>query len=590
MNEVVDNPEEQLVRRVRVHLQAIYPGSNTEALARRLIEIMALTNSAVPPTQENKWNESDVVLISYGNSIVRTGKRPLQTLRAFLRQHLSDSISTVHILPFFPFSSDDGFAVLNYLQVNQGLGEWRDIEHIALEFLLMADLVINHASARSQWFENFKRGVDPGRDYFVTAEPGTDVSRVVRPRPDPLLQPVATADGERLVWCTFGPDQPDLDFSNPQVLSEFVHIMARYLEAGVRILRLDAVAFLWKTPGTECVHLPQTHEIVKLLRDLAEFKCPDAMIITETNVPNRDNLTYFGNANEAHAIYNFSLPPLLIHTLLSGDCRHLKTWMMSMPPAQQGTCYLNFIASHDGVGLRPAEGLLDDQELRQLLDTLKRFGGHISMRKESTGELRPYEANISLWSALEGTIDSDPDRYQFERFICAHAIMFALEGIPAIYIHSLFGTPNDTELVERSGRYRSINRHVWEADTLDSELADVDSRTARVFAELKRLLGIRRRQSAFHPNAVQFTMHLGLSVFAFWRQSHDRRQSIFCLSNVSNTPQIVNLAEVNLIDTDDWADLVTGTRLESLDDRVPLQPYQTCWLSNRDGTEQITPK
>jgi len=576
-------PMLELERRVVAHLEVIYPGSDNLALSRRLVNTLELDGVVAPRSQENKWDQSDAVVITYGNSIVRKNERPLQTLRAFLDKHLATSFNSVHILPFFPYSSDDGFAVINYLQVNDALGEWQDIEAIARDFRLMSDLVINHASSRSQWFENFKQGVDPGRDYFVTVEPGTDVSEVVRPRSSPLLSKVETTDGERLVWCTFGPDQVDLDFANPQVLWEFVNIMARYLDAGVRILRLDAVAFLWKQAGTACIHLQQTHEIIKLLRDLAEAKCPDAVIITETNVPVRDNLTYFGNANEAHAIYNFSLPPLLIHTLLSGDCRYLKTWMMSMPPAQQGTFYLNFIASHDGVGLRPAEGLLEQAELEALLETLKQFGGYISMRSDASGTPRPYEANISLWSALAGTIEHGPDALQFERFVCAHVIMLALEGIPAIYFHSLFGTPNDTAAVELSDRYRSINRHVWDADQLESELGDDGHRTSMVFTEMLRLLQIRRQQPAFHPNAVQFTMHMGLSIFAFWRQSVDRRQSIFCLSNITCLPQTIDLAEVNLIDTQQWTDLITGTPLASVRGQVVLQPYQTLWLSNMDG-------
>ncbi len=573
----------ELKRRIAAHLEIIYSDVDTVALTDRLTDTLEIDEASTPRIQENKWDQNDIVLITYGNSIVRDQERPLQTLRKFLEEYLSSSFNSVHILPFFPYSSDDGFSVINYLQINDALGEWEDIEAIASEFRLMADLVINHASSRSQWFDNFKRGISPGHEYFVTADPGTDVSQVVRPRSSQLLIPVNTVNGEQLVWCTFGPDQVDLNFANPEVLVEFVNILARYLDAGARIIRLDAVAFLWKKLGTPCVHLQETHEIVKLLRDVAEAKCPDAVIITETNVPIRDNLTYFGNANEAHAIYNFSLPPLLIHTLLSGNCRYLKTWMMSMPPAQQGTCYLNFIASHDGVGLRPTEGLLEDSELEALLDRLKQSGGFISMRSDANDTPRPYEANISLWDALAGTIVDGLDGLQFERFICAHAIMLALEGIPAIYIHSLFGTPNDTQAVEGTGRYRSINRHVWDAVQLESELNDSDQHTAKVFATLTRLLEIRRRQPAFHPNAVQFTMHMGLDIFAFWRQSIDRRQSVFCLSNVTNQPQIVDLTEVNLIDTEQWTDLITGLRIESNRDKQTLKPYQTLWLSNSDG-------
>ncbi|MEO0423325.1 MAG: sugar phosphorylase [Pseudomonadota bacterium] len=573
----------ELLARVQQHLSVIYPDLDAITWGHRLIEAIGGDSDAlsVPQPFVNHWDERDAIIITYGNSVTREGEAPLQTLRRFLNDHLSDAVSGVHILPFFPYSSDDGFAVINYLQVNDALGDWEDIREIAEEFDLMADLVINHASARSGWFENFKKRIDPGLNYFVEVDPDSDVSMVVRPRPSPLLQTVQTLDGERTVWCTFGPDQVDLNFANPQVLWEFVNILGRYLDVGVRTLRMDAVAFLWKEIGTPCIHLRRTHEIIKLLRTLAEFRRPDVLVITETNVPNRDNLTYFGNANEAHAIYNFSLPPLLVHTMLSGNCRHLKTWMMSMPPAQHGTTYLNFIASHDGIGLRPAEGLLSDEELASMIDALRAYGAEVSMRAGPDGALKPYEVNISLIDAMAGTAAGQRDRWQFERFICMHLMMLGLEGIPAIYVHSFLATPNDHDLFARSGRARSINRHQWPEEELSEQLADETSLHARVLRELSRSLAIRRRQPAFHPNATQFTLHLGLELFAYFRQSTDRSQSIFCVYNVTDRPQVLSLADVNLISTDQWIDLLSGTQVTALAGEMTLAPYQGIWLSNR---------
>jgi sucrose phosphorylase len=572
----------ELLLRVQQHLSVIYPDLDVISWAHRLIDAMAYPPElAVPQPFSNNWDETDALVITYGNSIVADEESALSTLKRFLEDHLGNAISGVHVLPFFPYSSDDGFAVINYLQVNDALGDWEDIAAIAERFDLMADLVINHASARSQWFENFKKRVDPGKSYFFECDPELDVSEVVRPRSTPLLQPVQTLDGERHVWCTFGPDQVDFDFRNPEVLYEFVNILAHYLATGVRVLRLDAVAYLWKEPGTPCIHLRQTHEIVRLLRTLAEFRRQDAMIITETNVPNRDNLTYFGNANEAHAIYNFSLPPLLVHTMLSGNCRHLKTWMMSMPPAQHGTAYLNFIASHDGIGLRPAEGLLSDEELGDMIAALERFGARLSMRAAPGAELRPYEVNISLIDAMAGTLQGDRDQWNVERFLCMHAIMLGLEGIPAIYIHSFLATANDQHAVTLSGRNRSINRHVWQWSELQAALADPQSVHARALDGLGRMLAIRRRQPAFHPNAFQFTMHLGLQLFAYWRQSIDRSQSIFCVYNVTDQPLELALSDINLISTDNWLDLLTGEEVRDISSVIHLDPYRAVWLSNR---------
>lgn len=572
----------ELKRRVGEHLDFIYPDRNNGELCDQLIATMGLdTQAKTPLPHHNNWDQRDNILITYGNSICTPDEKPLHTLQRFLHNELRSEVEGVHILPFFPFSSDDGFSVIDYLAVNPSLGDWDDIKAIAKDYKLMADLVINHISSRSRWFENFKKRVDPGKDFFIEGDPDEDLSEVVRPRSSPLLNEYETLDGPKHVWCTFSADQVDLDFRNPQVLLEFVNIIAHYLLWGVKIFRMDAVAFLWKERGTPCIHLQETHEVIKLLRTLIEHHSPDAVIITETNVPNRENLTYFGNANEAHVIYNFSLPPLLVYTLLSGDCRHFKTWLMSMPPAQSGTAYLNFIASHDGIGLRPLDGLLSDDERHRMVKCIKNFGGKVTMRKAREGHDKPYELNIALYDALKGSMENGEDEWQEQRFICAHQIMFALEGIPAVYIHSFLGTENDYQRVEHTGRHRSINRHIWDEAELMKKLADPATHHHRVFNELKRLLGIRRHQAAFHPNATQFTMHLGTQVLAFWRQSIDRSQSIFCLSNITSEKQVINLADINFISTDHWCDLISNTVFDDFGAQLELAPYQSVWISNR---------
>ncbi len=573
---------EELNKRVVEHLQQIYPDYEDKGvLASRLVHAIGADNRcSIPPSHQNNWDQGDVVLITYGDTIVTEAEKPLRTLHRFAHAHLKGVVNAIHILPFTPYSSDDGFSVIDYLQVNDALGDWDDIRAIASDFKLMADLVINHASSRSRWFENYKKGIEPGAGYFIEAEPDTDTSLVVRPRNLPLLNPVQTLEGEKHVWCTFSPDQVDLNFRNPAVLEEFVRIIALYMDWGVKLFRMDAVAFLWKEPGTRCIHLKQTHEIIKLLRSLMEFRDPKVVIITETNVPNRENLTYFGNANEAHVIYNFSLPPLLVYTLATGNCRHLKTWMMSMPPAQNGTAYLNFIASHDGLGLRPAEDLLSDEEMYTFVVTMQEFGGMVTHRRGPDGTDKPYEVNISLIDALKGCTDNGVDDWQVQRFLCAHAIMLALEGIPAIYIHSFLGTENDFKKVENTGRNRSINRHVWDATALESELSMDNSKHKQVFDEIRRLIRIRRKQPAFHPNVTQFTLHLGTSIFAFWRQSMKRDQSIFAVNNISSQPQQLSLAELNMIGTDSWWDLISGDEIADYLATITLAPYQSLWLTN----------
>jgi sucrose phosphorylase len=570
---------------VQRHLDAIYHanplGAELEGLADELLAIMRLESVAeAPEAFVNHWDQTDVIAITYGDSVISEGEKPLRTLKRFLDDYGDGLISGLHVLPFYPWSSDDGFAVLDYSSVNESLGDWSDIEVLAWDYHLMADLVINHCSGRSLWFENFVKGLSPGAGYFYTASPEDDLADVVRPRTSPLLREVKTHKGIEYVWCTFSHDQVDLDFRNPEVLKQFASIVRQYLDHGVRIFRLDAVAFLWKIPGTTCINLEETHELVRLFRTLVECARPDAVLITETNIPNTQNLAYFGNVNEAHCIYNFSLPPLLVNTLITGDCAYLKQWMMSMPPAQNGTAYFNFIASHDGIGLRPAEGLLSDEELATLIATMQHFGGQVSHRRLQSGEDKPYEINIALFDALQGTVDG-PDSRGVDRFICAHAIMLGMEGIPGIYIHSLLGTHNDYSRMENTGHFRAINRHQWDWDALSEELAREGSSHGAVLWRMKELIALRRRQPAFHPNATQFTLHLGNQLFGFWRQSMDRRQSIFCISNVSSEPQVLALADINLIDTEHWWDLIGEVALEGRGQVLELQPYQTVWITNR---------
>ncbi len=573
---------ELFTRRVQPLIEMVYGTDQRDRLVDRLF---ALVGGLISDTLEedlNKWSENNVLLITYGDSICSSqSESALKTLDRFLDQRLRGTITGVHILPFFPFSSDDGFAVIDYLTINPDLGSWDDIRSIASKFNLMVDLVVNHASSQHVWFDQFKQGQQPGCNYFIEVDPEADVSAVVRPRSTPLLVDVKTVNGLKHVWATFSPDQVDLNFANPDVLIEFMQVIVFYIHMGAKFFRLDAIGYLWKQLGTSCIHLPETHALIRLLREILQMVDPSIAIITETNVPNRENLSYFGNRNEAHMIYNFSLPPLVLNALIQGRSDHLKTWMMSMPPAPLGCAYLNFTASHDGIGLRPAEGLLTEDEYEMLLVTMQQFGGEISMRKQTDGSESPYEINISLFDACKGTVDGE-DEWQIQRFICSQTIMLSLEGVPAFYIHSLLGTHNDHERVKQTGRKRSINRHSWDYDELIAQLDDPSSSHAIAFHELSRLIKIRRRQGAFHPNATQYTLHpLNKALFAFWRQSMSRDQSIFSIHNLSDKPQTLRLSNLNLIITDPWCDLISGQLMSDIHATFELQPYQSAWITNK---------
>lgn len=571
---------DELVVRLANHVRVLYPDEDPEQLAHRLIEAFGYPDGLTrPEPHQDRWDQRDALLITYGSTLVRQGERPLVTLRRFLETHCVDAFTGVHILPFFPYSSDDGFAVIDYYTVDQQLGTWQDIREIGTRFRLMADVVLNHASSQSRWFQNFLAGEAPGAGYFMTASPDDALDAVARPRASPLLREVETVDGIRHVWCTFSHDQVDLDFRNPQVLLEFARVLGRYMGSGVGIFRLDAVAYVWKVIGTSCIHLPETHELIQLLRTLVEYRDDAAMLITETNVPQADNLSYFGNANEAHGIYNFSLPPLLVHAFANGTTRHLDGWLRQLPQTQLGTTYINFIASHDGIGLRPAEGLLEDDELDAFLATMRGFGGLISMRALPGGGQRPYEVNISLFDAFKGTALGGPDGRAVDRMICAHAIMFSLAGIPAVYVHSLLATANDVEGVAVRGHNRAINRRILDADALATLLADPTTDASRVYHGLSRLLRVRRDQPALHPSAAQYSLRVEDRVFAVWRRSIQNRQNLFCIHNVTDEHVSLPLNRVNL--RRQCRCLITGEEVTDLLGTLELPPYGFVWLSDR---------
>ena len=570
--------------RLKELLSRIYPEADLDALATKVQDAFwpgdkSPRKRARSPSN-GLWSERDAVLITYGDTIQDGQHKPLDLLEDFLSRHMDGVVNGVHILPFFPFSSDDGFAVTDYYAVNNTLGEWSDIARIASKFHLMSDLVLNHVSSQGSWFNQYRQGNAPYDRFFFEADPNEDLSQVVRPRTTPLLQKIDTRDGERHVWCTFSHDQIDLNFANPVVLLEMLRIIRLHVDKGVRILRLDAVAFIWKVPGTPSIHLPETHAIVQLLRLLCDYAAETVVLLTETNVPRTENLSYFGNRNEAHAVYNFPLPPLILHAMQSGTARYLSRWQSTMPPAQLGCAYLNFTASHDGIGMRPAEGVLPPDERDRMIDTAKRAGALVSMRALPDGTQSAYELNCSLFDAMRVTFKGEDDHH-LARFLCSQTIPMSLEGIPAFYIHSFLATPSDHAGVERRGMNRAINRHRWHYPELLERLADPGTDQHRVMAGLSERLRLRSGQPAFHPNATQFTLRLDERLFGVWRQSLDRYQSIFAIHNVSTETVSVSPSEINLIEDDAWVDLLSQEVIDPASRAIGFAPYQCRWISNR---------
>lgn len=518
--------------------------------------------------KKSKWNEKDIVLITYGDSIIRENEKPLKTLNTFLKTNLKE-LTYVHILPFFPYSSDDGFSVIDYYKVNPELGDWQEVKELAENFDVMFDLVINHVSQHSEWFKKYLNCEEPEKKYFIDLPKDTDVSQVTRPRSTPLLTPYDTKEGTKYVWTTFSADQVDLNFESPEVLVEMIQVLLFYISKGAKIIRLDAIAFLWKERGTTCLHLPETHEVVKLLRDVSEAIDPDVIILTETNVPNKENLSYFGDGDEAHMVYQFSLPPLLLNSLFTGNATYLTQWASTLPEMDEGCTFFNFTASHDGVGVRPLEGLVPDSELQELLKSMKEFGGQVSTKSNPDGSTSPYEINITYFDSMKGT-KHGLDDYQAERFLCSQTVMLALQGIPAFYIHSFTATPNYTDGVKETGRARTINRMKWDEQELTQKI-ESETVNARVFKELKRRMGIRKTVSAFHPDAKQEIMDLGNALFAFKRNSRSGER-VYVLNNITNKEVSVGLPEKG-----SFKDLLHGKEFGT-ESKIQIKPYESLWI------------
>ncbi len=567
------------LKTIRKRLANLYGVEEADTLLDRFFHMIGRYGVGVNRTNLSSKviSQKDAVLITYADMVSDGKAHTFSTLKDFCTARLKGAFSAIHILPFYPWTSDDGFSVVDYREVDKRYGNWDDVSRLSEEFELMFDLVLNHCSSKSPWFREYVSGIEPGSNYILEGDEEADLSSVVRPRASPLLTPYQTRKGERHVWTTFSADQVDLDWTSPDLLFEFLDIIMFYASLGCRILRLDAVAFLWKEIGTNCLHLPKTHEVIKLIRNFIEVVAPEVLILTETNVPHQENISYFGKGDEAHAVYQFSLPPLLLHGLLKGTAKHVTNWAAHLAPPPKGCHFLNFTASHDGIGVRPLEGILDTDEILSLADEVRGNGGHVSMRKLEDGSEFPYELNATYYGALSHKKDPEIGK---KRFLCSQAVALAMKGIPAVYFHSLCATPNYTEGVKETGHNRTINRKKWKSEELVTLLEDEESNSGEIFEWYTRVLRRRASCPAFHPDASQKVIELGDEIFAFERRSLDGSQVIICLFNFlphevkSNQKQTL----ASYLSNGSVKDLISGGEFSFDNESFALRPYQALWL------------
>ena len=567
--------EEPKVKKLLVALYGRDEGETTYHKLQRLVE----RKLPFPPPKKSLWDERDLWLITYGDTLSEPHTAPLATLKRFLETAANGSFSFVHILPFFPFSSDDGFSVVDYREVDPKLGRWDHIQDLSAAFRPVFDAVINHVSSGSRYMQRYQQGTQTRGPFFIEVQPEDDLSKVVRPRALPLTHEFSTPSGPKPLWTTFSRDQVDLNFANPEVLLELLDVLLFYAKKGAEAFRLDAIAYLWKEPGTSCIHHPKTHIVVKLIRALIEAVCPGRILLTETNVPHAENTSYFGEGDdEAHLVYNFTLAPLLLHCIHKGDATALTRWAARLDERSGATAFLNFTASHDGVGVRPTEGLLTKKERQDLVETTLAHGGKVSTKQNPDGSQTPYELNITYFDALNPPDGDDDLETQVARFMVSQAVALAFKGIPAVYIHSLLGSRNDYDGVEETGRARSINRKKLSYPELLVELETPESPRARVFRKYMELLKCRKRTPAFHPDSPQEVLDLHPGVFALCRGRGEKGQ-VYAFHNLTGEPVSCSVGE-KLGPAPRLGDLLYPQKTPKLKNgKLELRPYEVSWLT-----------
>ncbi|WP_404461282.1 alpha-amylase family glycosyl hydrolase [Sutcliffiella horikoshii] len=576
------NNQQQVTEEMMSKIEFVYGKETAAYLQDKLTNLMNEYSAklSTPNKPKEFVTEKDAVLITYGDSIKEEGKAPLQSLHEFLNENIGDKLSGVHILPFYPYSSDDGFSVIDYYEVNKDLGNWEDIKSLSGSYDLMFDGVINHISAKSEWFQEYLKGNEKYKEYFVEADPSLDYSKVTRPRALPLLTEFETASGPKHVWTTFSDDQIDLNYRNPDLFLQIAELLLFYISKGAKMIRLDAIGFMWKEMGTTCIHLEETHKIIQTYRNVVDTLAPEVILITETNVPHKDNVSYFGNGyNEARMVYQFPLPPLTLNTFLTGDATHLQNWASNLEDTTEETTFFNFLASHDGVGVRPVEGILSKEEVDLMIEKVHAHGGNVSYKDNGDGTKSPYELNINYFDAL-----SHPDEdqtIQVKRFLAAQSILLAMAGVPGIYVHSLLGSRNYQEGVKETGRFRSINREKLNRQQLEAELKDESSLRHEVLSNMKKMLDVRTNEKAFHPNSPQQVVLESNQVYALVRTDKDTGEKVVTLVNVSNEEQAINLsADKYELNVQTYINLFSKKEVEITDEAlsVTLQPYEVMWL------------
>lgn len=582
--------------RMRARLERLYGKARAEAYLPELERIIQVHCAHKPPEMLEKelhydpaerFSERDMVLITYGDIVNGTGRTPLAALHRFVGKYNRGAFNTLHLLPFFPYSSDRGFSVVDFSRVDPKLGTWDDIRAHKRRYDLMFDSVLNHCSAENEMFREYRNGNPLYQDFFIAYRSPEELTteqrrKIFRPRTSDILTRFETIAGPRYVWTTFSADQIDFNFRNPDVLMRILDGVLFYVRRGADILRLDAVTYIWADPGTECVHLPETHEIVKLLRDVLETAASGVAIITETNVPHAQNVSYFGDGtDEAHMVYNFALPPLVLHTFYRADAAAITRWAAGLSAPSDTATFFNILDTHDGIGLMGARGVLPAADIDHIVKTARARGAVISFKTTAEGRREPYEINSTWWSAINPAAAGEDLAFQVRRYIASRSLALVIAGVPGVYIHGALGSANDLERARKTGVRRDVNRGPIDAAAVEAEMRRPGSKLKLLRRLRSRINLTRVGRRAFHPNGGQQVLTLSPDVFAVLRSAPENDCHVLAMTNVTGrAARVVVPLELLPVRDASWRDLLSHRTLAvgAGGLTVDFHPYDILWL------------
>ncbi|MCF8092398.1 MAG: sucrose phosphorylase [Desulfotignum sp.] len=427
--------------------------------------------------------KNKIQLITYPDSLGAN----LPELHYVLRKYFLKAVSGVHLLPFYPSSSDRGFAPKTYDEVDPAFGSWDDVEKIGKDFDLIIDFMVNHISRQSVFFQDYiaKGANSEYADMFLSFDKlapngwikDEDLEKVYTRKPRPPYLTLERPDGAlEKIWCTFDYEQIDLDYDSPKTREIMRKFIIRLARNRPKMIRLDAIAYTTIKVGTNCFFLePKIWELLEWFNDFAAAF--DTEILPEVH----EHYSYqFKLAQKGYWCYDFSLPMLVLHGIYMNTTRRLKSWLRKCPRKQITT-----LDTHDGIGVVDVMELLNQQEIDATLEKLYEKGSNV--KKTYSGpeyqNLDIYQVNCTYYSAL----GCDDDAY-----ITARTIQFFAPGIPQVYYVGLLAGENDIALVEKTRQGRNINRHNYTLEEIREEVKKP------VVQRLLKLMKFRNSYPAFN--------------------------------------------------------------------------------------------